>query len=139
MDFVGRFGTTGKVSIPEALQKSLKLNTCMILSKKIGENNIPLSLVLNLDRTSSKYVPAPNKTLAQKGAKTVSMKGSNDKRMITATFTITLDHKLLPMLLIYGGKMQQSLFRVMSASTSSLNGNPKQLFDTSPKRGRDWD
>ena len=85
MGFVGRFGTTGKVFIPEALQKELETEYLHDIVKKIEENNIPVSLVLNLDRTFSKYVPISNKTLAQKGAKTVSIKGSNDKRMITAT------------------------------------------------------
>ena len=127
MGFVRRFGTTGKVSIPEALRKELETQYLHDIVRKIEENNIPPSLVLNLDQTPSKYVPVSNKTLAPKGAKTVPIKGSNDKRMITATFTITLNGKFLPMQLIYGGKTQQSLPRVKFPSSFSLSVNPKHF------------
>ena len=138
MGFVRRFSTTRKVFIPEALQKELETQYLHDIVRKTEENNIPPSIVLNLDQTSSKYVPVSNKTLAPKGAKTVPIKGLNDKKIITATFTIAFDDKFLTMLLIHGGKTQQSLSRVIFASSFPLNGNPKPLFDTSPKRGRDW-
>ena len=125
MGFVKRFGTTGKVPIPEALRKELETSFLHNIVRKIEDNNILPSLVLNLDQTPSKYVPVSNKTLAMKGAKTVPIKGSNDKRMITLTFTITLDGKFLPPQIIYGGKTLQSLPRVKFPPTFSLNANPK--------------
>ena len=125
MGFVKRFGTTGKVPIPEALRKELETSYLHGIVRKIEENNIPPSLVLNLDQTPSKYVPVSNKTLAQKGSSNVPIKGSSDKRMITATFTITLDGKFLPIQLIYGGKTLQSLPRVSFPSSFSLSANPK--------------
>lgn len=125
MGFVKRFGTTGKVPIPEALRKELETSYLHDIVRKIEDNNILPSLVLNLDQTPSKYVPVSNKTLAMKGAKTVPIKGSNDKRMITLTFTITLDGKFLPPQIIYGGKTLQSLPRVKFPPTFSLSANPK--------------
>ena len=96
MGLVKRFGTKGKVPIPEALHKELETSYLNDIVRKIEENNIPPSLVLNADQKPSKYVPVSNKTLAPKGAKTVPIKGSSYKRMTTLTFTITLDGKFLP-------------------------------------------
>ena len=125
MKFVRRFNTTGKVPIPEALRKELENAYLHNIVKKIEENYIPVSLVLNLDQTPSKYIPVSNKTMAAKGCKTVPIKGSTDKRMITATFIITLDGQFLPMQLIYAGKTTKCLPRVKFPSSFSLSFNPK--------------
>ena len=95
MGFVRRLGTKGKVHIPDSLKKELEKPYLHGIIRKIEDNDIPLSLILNLDQTSSKYIPV---------SKTVLIKGSTENRMITATFTITLDGHFLPLQLIYGGK-----------------------------------
>ena len=69
MKVVRRFTTTGKVSIPEALCKELEKAYLHSIVRKIEENDIPLSLVLNLDQTPSKYIPVSNKTMTAKGQK----------------------------------------------------------------------
>ena len=97
MKFVRRFTTPGKVAIPEALRKEFEKAYLHSIIRKIEENYIPQSLVLNLDQTPSKYIPVSNKTMAAKGAKHVPIKGSSDRRMITTTFTITLDRHVLLM------------------------------------------
>ena len=48
-------------------------------------------------------------TMAKRGKTNVSTAGANDKRSITAIFSITFDNKFLPMQLIYKGKTNQSL------------------------------
>ena len=48
-----------------------------------------------------------NNTLAKKNNKTVTIVSADDKRSITATFSITLSGKFLPIQLIYGGKTLQ--------------------------------
>ena len=63
--------------------------------------------------------------MAPKGSKTVPIKGSTEKRMITTTFTITLDGHFLPVQLIYGGKTSKSLPRVNFPKSFSLSANPK--------------
>ena len=63
--------------------------------------------------------------MAPKGSKPVPIKGSTEKRMITATFTITLDDYFLPEQLIYGGKSSKSLPRVNLPKSFSLSANPK--------------
>ena len=108
MKFVRRFTTPGKVPIPEALRKEFEKAYLHSIVRKIEENNIPQSLVLNLDQTPSKYIPVSNKTMAAKGTKYVPIKGSSDQRMITTTFAITLDGHFLPMQLIYAGKTEVS-------------------------------
>ena len=125
MKFVRRFTTTGKVPIPEALRTELEKAYLHSIVRKIEENDIPLSLVLNLDQTLSKYIPVSNKTMAVKRSKNVPIMGSTDKHMITATFTITLDGHFLPMHLIYAGKTKKCLPIVQFSSSFSFSFNPK--------------
>ena len=47
--------------------------------------------------------------MVPKISKTIPIKESTEKRMITAMFTITLNGHFLPMELIYGGKISKSL------------------------------
>ena len=67
--------------------------------------------------------------MAPKGSKTVPIKGSTEKRMITATLTITLtiilDGHFLPVQLIYGGKTSKSLPWVNFPNSFSFSANPK--------------
>ena len=76
MGFVRRLGATGKVPIPDSLKIELEKSYLHGIVKKIEDNDIPPSLVLNLDQTPSKYTPVLNKTMAPKGSKTVPIKGS---------------------------------------------------------------
>ena len=125
MGFVRRLETTRKVLIPDSLKKELEKSYLHDIIKKIEDNDIPPSLFLNFDQTPSKYIPVLNKTMAPKGSKTVPIKGSTEKRMIIATFTITLDGHFLPVQLIYGGKTSKSLPRVNFPKSFSLSANPK--------------
>ena len=125
MGFVRRLETTRKVLIPDSLKKELEKSYLHDIIKKIEDNDIPPSLFLNLDQTPSKYIPVLNKTMAQKGSKTVPINGSTEKRMITVPFTITLDGHFLPVQLIYGGKTSKSLPRVNFPKSFSLSANPK--------------
>ena len=72
-----------------------------------------------------KYVPVASTALAKQNSKQVSIKGSDDKRSITATFTITMDGKFLGLQLIYGRKTNQSLTRYQFPKDFSLSVNPK--------------
>ena len=82
-------------------------------------------MILNFDQTPCKYVPVPTTTLAERNSKQVAMKGIDDKRAITATFTITLDGNFLGMQLIYGHKTNQSLPRYQFPKEFSLSVNLK--------------
>ena len=55
--------------------------------------------------------PPGNIPLIQKGAKTVPIKGIDDKRQITATFTVSMTGKFLPIRLIYERKTPRCLTR----------------------------
>ena len=86
---------------------------------------IPNSMILNFDQTPCKYVLVPTTTLAERNSKQVAIKGIDDKRAITARFTITLDGNFLGMQLIYGGKTNQSLPRYQFPREFSLSVNLK--------------
>ena len=57
------------------------------------------------------YISPGKYTFNAKGAKTVLIKGIDDKRQITATFTVSMTGKFLPIQLIYDGKTPRWLPR----------------------------
>ena len=65
MGFVRRLGTTGKVPIRDSLKKELEKSYLHGIVKKIEDNDISPSFVLNLDQTLSKYIPVLNKTIVR--------------------------------------------------------------------------
>ena len=111
MRFVHRRETTAKLEIPDGAFKEAQLLLTHGIMSKVDKYNIPDSLIINIDQTLTKYVPASRSTLAKKNSKAVAMKGSFDKRSITAIFSITFSGKFLLMQLIYGGKTTKSLPR----------------------------
>ena len=122
--FVRRRGTTAKLEIPDiAFIEAQLLLTHDIVSKMNKYNRFLDSLIINIDQTLAKYVPVSRSTLAKKNSKAVAIKGSSDKRSITATFSITFSGKILPMQLIYGGKTTKSLPRFKFPNDFSLSVN----------------
>ena len=111
MKFSRRKATTTKLAILSGAKKETQLLFNHSTVEKVNGKSIPESLILNFDQTPSKFVPVASTTLAERNSKQVVIKGSDDKRAITATFTVTLDGQFLGMQLIYGGKTNQSLPR----------------------------
>ena len=81
-------------------------------------------MVLNIDQTPLKYVPCGKTPVAEKSSSTVPINGVSDKRMITATFTISLDGKFLPIQLIYAGKTERSIPKIKFTKSFLLSTNP---------------
>ena len=119
--------TTGKVEIPEGARKEAELLYLHNIVTIVEKYEIPHSLIMNLDQTPLKYIPAMNHTMAKQNSKSVSIAGSSDKCSIIGTFTITLNGQFLPMQLIYGGKTKQSLPRFKFPDGFSLSCNPKHF------------
>ena len=125
MGFVRRRKTTGKVSIPTGAQKEAELKFLHQIVSHVENNQIPPSLIINFDQTPSKYVQVSSMTMERKGPTNVPVSGVDDKRSITAPFSITLDKQFLPMQLIYKGKTNQSLPKVNFPQEFSLSVNEK--------------
>ena len=123
MGFRRRQATTSKLEIPEGAFKEVKLLFHHDIASKVEKFSIPHSLIINLDQTPTKYVPVGRTTLAKKNTKTVPIKGSSDKRTITATFAILLQGDFLPLQLIYGGKIRKCLPRFKFPEKFSLSYN----------------
>ena len=115
--YTRRVGTTAKVPISQSLNKEIELTFLHSVVNCIETHNIPPSLVVNFDQTPSKLVPGSKATLAKTNDENVPIVGMSDKRMITATFSMTLDGKFLPMQLIYGGKTSKSIPPVKFSET----------------------
>ena len=123
MGFRRRQATTSKLEIPESALEEIKLLFRHDIASKVEKFSIPHSLIINLDQTLSKYVLVGRTTLAKKNTKTVPIKGSSDKRTITATFAILLQGDFLPLQLIYGGKIRKCLPRFKFPEKFSLSYN----------------
>ena len=125
MGFKRRTATTGKVNVPPNLLEEIKVTFLHCLLAKIHKYQIPPSMIINLDQTPMKYCQISKRTQAKIGSSRVPLAASDDKRLITGTFAITLSGSFLPMQLIYGGKTSKSLPRVKFPDTFTLSVNPK--------------
>ena len=87
----------------------LKSNFLADIHVIVEMEEIPPALILNWDHTSLKYVPVSSWTMAKEGSKQMEISGIDDKRQITALFTVSLDGSFLPIQLIYCGKSHACL------------------------------
>ena len=111
MGFVKRRKTSSKVDILDGARKEIEFLFHHDIVSGVEEFNIPETLIINIDQTPLKYVPVSKETMAKRNSTSVTTEGSDDKRMITGTFAVTLGGNFLPMQLIYGGKTNQNIPR----------------------------
>ena len=90
MCFCRHQASTSKLEISEEVLKEIKLLFHHDIASKVEKFGILHSLIINQDQTPTKYVPVGRTTLAKKNTGTVPIKGSSDRRTITATFAILL-------------------------------------------------
>lgn len=109
MNWTKRKATTGKVEPSQQFLDEERLTYQKKISTAVHENDIPESLIVNLDQTPLSYVSPGKYTFDLKGSKTVPVKGIDDKRQITATFAISLSGEFLPLQVIYEGKTKRCL------------------------------
>ena len=109
MDWVKRKCITGKVEPCAKFSQEEKFPFQRSIFKFASEHDIPLDLVLNLDQTALSYISPGRHTFDLKGSTTVPVKGVDDKRQITATFTVSASGSLLPIQLIYNCKTKLCL------------------------------
>ena len=109
MKWTKRKGTTGKVEPSQQFLDEEKLIFQRNISTIIEDHDIPKDLILNLDQTPLSYVSPGKYTFNPKRAKTVPIKGVDDKRQITSTFSISMTGSFLPTKLIYEGKTRRCL------------------------------
>ena len=103
MDWVKRKGTIGKEPCSKFLEEE-KFTFQRAIAKAVSNHDIAMELVLNLDQTPLSYVSPGKYTFDLKGSKTFPIKGVDDKRQITASFTVTASGSFLPIQFIYSGK-----------------------------------
>ena len=115
------------MEVPEGARKKQHYSRTVNVIEK---HNIPKSLVLNSDKIPSKYVTVGRTTMAPKNSTRVGLAGSTDKRSITLTLTVTLDGKILPFQIIYGGKTDQSLPKMTFPPKFSANVKEKHYSNT---------
>ena len=86
--------------------------------------------MLNSDQTPSKYVNVGHTAMAPKNSTRVGLGASTDKCSITLTLAVTLDGKVLPFQIIYGGKTDQSLPKITFPAKFSASVKEKYYSNT---------
>ena len=115
-----RVSTTSRPIITRALWEGINTQYLHEISSLTKSHEIPDELILNLDQTSPKFVAANMVTMAEKGLKQVSIAGGTNKRCITLTVTKSMSGQLLPLQVIYKGKMERCLPPKARDDTRSL-------------------
>ena len=101
MEWSKRKGTTSKIEPSKQFLLEETLTFQRRIASIIEEHDIPKELIPNQDQTPLSYVSPGKYTFNPKGPKTVPIQGIDDKRQITATFTVSTTGKFLPIQLIY--------------------------------------
>ena len=109
MEWSKRKGTTGKIEPSQQFLLEEKLTFHKLILSTIQEHDITKERILNLDQTPLSYDSPGKYTFNPKSAKTVLIKGVDDNRQITATLTVSMTGKVLPIQLIYEGKTRRYL------------------------------
>ena len=117
--------TTSRPIVTSSLWEEVRTQFHNDTTSAVLKYNIPDELILNIDQTPSKFVPAENVTIAETGSKHVSRKSGNDKRGITVTLSETITGKILLFQLIYTGKTARSLPSVEFPNGFCSSYNPK--------------
>ena len=125
MNMSRRMVTTSRPIVTSSLWEEVRTQFHNDITSTVLKYNKTGELILNVDQTSSKYVPTENVTMAETGSKLVSRKGGNDKRGITVTLSETITGKILLFQLIYTGKTARSLPSVEFPNGFCLSYNPK--------------
>ena len=122
MEWSKRKGITGKIEPSKQFLLEEKLTSQRPIASIIEEHDIPKEHILNLEIKHPCHMFSPSKyTFNPKGAKTVPIKGIDDKRQITdltfpimltvLTFTVSMIGNFLPFQLIYEEKTPRCLPR----------------------------
>ena len=111
MEWSKKKDTTDKTGPSKQFLLEEKLTFQRHIVSIIEEHDIPKELILNLNQTPLSYVSPGKYTINPKGVKTVPIKGINDKRQITATVTVSMTGKFLPIQFIYERKTPRCLPR----------------------------
>ena len=116
---------TGKVDISQEVHKEVEICYFHSVVSKIKRNQIPASIVINLQQTTAKSFVDRNKTFAPNGSKITSIAGWNDKVTITTTFNVTLNSTFLSIQLIYGGRKFKCIAPVSFTNPFLVSANRK--------------
>lgn len=104
-----RAGTTAAQKLPVGWEV-MGVDMRDRLAVLVGTYGIPPDLVVNFDQTGVYYVPTMGaRTYAPRGSKDVSVLGMEDKRQFTAVMGSSAAGALLPMQIVYKGKVASSL------------------------------
>ena len=109
IEWVKQKRTTGKEEPCAKYLEDQRFSFQHVIAKVVLKHDIQPDLVLNLDQTPLFYVSPDKYTFCLKGSTTVPIKGVNDKRQITATYTVATTGSFLSIQFIYHGKTERCI------------------------------
>lgn len=105
MGFVKRKATLKcKLTLTDEAFEKAKKSYLKKIKRSVKDGKIPPELVINMDQTGIKVIPASEWTQEERGSARVEVAGIGDKRQITVTLAGTLSGRLLPFQVLYEGK-----------------------------------
>ena len=124
MGYVRRLATAGKVEISEKFEAEIETGYFLHRTKNQWVQD---SIIYdNQSRPNTfKICSWLQQNIAKKGCKSVTIAGSTDKRMITATFSITLTGKFSPIQLICDGNTKKGIPAASFPSEFVVRANEK--------------
>ena len=81
---------------------------------KARSGNIPPQLIINWDQTGLNVVPTSSWTMHEAGSRRVEIMGLTDKRQITATYAAAMSGDVLPIQILYTGKLHDAILATLS-------------------------
>ena len=96
MNMTRKMVTTSRPKITRSIWEETRFIFLKEIAHSVCRHDIPDELIINVDQTSSKFVPTDNVTMAVKGTKHIPRTGANDKRGITVTLSVTLYNASIP-------------------------------------------
>ena len=104
IQFSCRKVATSRPIITKSLRVEVRSQFLHKIIQKVLQYNIPNKLIINANQTPPKFVATDSITMAVHGAKHVSRRMANDKRVITVKLCECFDGVILPFKFICTGK-----------------------------------
>ena len=113
MNMLRRKATTSKLPVAPALLKEVKRTFQKKIATVVNEFNIIKELIINFDQTPLAFQTPGSYTMSPKGSKKVPIHDLNAKAAITGTIAVNATGDVLPFQLIYTGKTERSLPKIV--------------------------
>ena len=136
--FVSREGLVNRrrTHIAQNQRRNIEEETDFVccLNEHIEMMKYPASLIVNIDETNVDFDMPSTTTLAQRGERTISVRGTGSSYRCTALLGVTMSGEKLPPFIVFTGTRNGRIMREISGE-SGRNGFPSDVVMSVQKKG----